>query len=164
MNFGNALYDFCNKLKIGGSVFCNIEMKYYFEINFDEFDLLNKKGLVFDGSKGGLVLGKLHKNGGIHFLQQSSEEKIRYIGEMEGWEYLTPPINDYNDYQFFEMNELTKNTNAEEDTSFEIPKNCKVIDTRHCEIAFLVVSNKSQFVINRFATRENINLIIELDK
>lgn len=164
MNFGNTLYDFCNKLRIGGIVFCNVEMKYHFEINFDELDLLIKKGLVFDGTKGGLVLGKLHKDGGIHFLLQSSEEKIRYIGEMEGWEYLTPPINDNNKDHFFEINELTKNKNSEEDTSFKIPENCKIIDTRHCEIAFLVVSNKSQFVINRFATRENINLIIEIDK
>ncbi len=164
MMFGNLLYTFCENLKIGGSVFCNIQKKHFFEITINEFDFLNKRGLVFDGTKGGLVLGKLHQDGGIHFIQQCSEEKLRYIGEMEGWEYLTAPPTEYNDKQFFHINELTKNTNPDADTSFEIPENCKVIDTRHCEIAFLLVSHKSQFVINRFATRKDINLIIELDK
>ena len=164
MEYGDSFYAFCKKLEIGGLTYCGNEMKYHFEITLQEFDLINKLGLVYNGTEGGLVLGKLHIDGGIHFLQPCGSEKLRYVGEMEGWEYLTAPINNYNTNEFFLINKQTKNINSEIDTSFKIPKTCKVIDTSNSEIAFILISHKSQFVINRFATKKHIDLIINLDQ
>ena len=164
-DFGKTFLLLCEKLNIGEHTFCEIKKKYHFEITLEEFYQLNNLGLIYDGSKGGLVLGKSHKEGGVHFLQQCAEERLRYIGEMEGWEYLTLPIRDENIGQQFEnINRLTPHLSAEIQTDFEIPKSCKVIDTRETDVPILLVSGVSQFVINRFATKKEIRKIIELDK
>lgn len=165
MEFGTTFYSLCEKLNIGKNIFCNIKKKYHFEISLEEFYKLNDLGLIYNGLKGGLVLGQSHKDGGIHFLQESAEDRLRYVGEMEGWEYLTSPIiNKDKEKQFEDINNTHPHIDFEIKTDFSIPENCKIIDTSESKVAILFVSNTSQFVINRFATNKEIKKIIELDK
>ena len=84
---------------------------------------------------------------------------------MEGWEYLThfKSASMFRD-EFEEINRQTKPISKHLKTTFKIPETCKVIDTNDKEIAFILVSNYNQFIINRFATKKHIKEIIELDK
>lgn len=165
MEFGTTFHSLCTKLNIGKFMFCEIKKKPHFEISLEEFYKLCNLGLVYNGSKGGLVLGQSHKEGGIHFLQECADDRLRYVGEMEGWEYLTLPIKDKNiGKQFENINKTHPHINFEIKTDFNIPKDCKIIDTSENKVAVLLISNTSQFVINRFATKKEIKRIIELDK
>lgn len=165
MGFGRTFFLLCEKLNIGEYTFCDVKKKYYLEISLEEFYKLNNLQVIFDGSKGGLVLGKSHAEGGIHFIQQCAEDRLRYVGEMEGWEYLTLPIRDEDiANQFDSINRDNPHISPEIKTDFEIPSNCKVIDTSRVDIPVILISSLGHVVINRFATKNEINKIIELDK
>jgi hypothetical protein len=160
-----SIEDFCAKHKIGKWNYYFAEAKQIFEFKFEEFHKLIDLGLVLNGTEGGLVLGNSHLKGGIHLLQQHNENVFKYVGEMEGWEYLThfKTAAKYRN-EFAEINKRTKPISKHIKTTFKIPETCKVIDTTEKEIAFILVSNYNQFIINRFATKKHIKEIIELDK
>ncbi|MFV8268543.1 hypothetical protein ACNQGP_01240 [Flavobacterium sp. GT2N3] len=93
-----------------------------------------------------------------------SDERLRYIGEMEGWEYLTSSIKSKElTNEFIKINEETKNQDGHIKTEFEIPNNCKVVDVTGIEVPFIIVF-ESHIIINRFATKKKIQELIELEK
>ncbi len=139
--------------------------KPHFEFSKKELENLYEMECVFSGHDGGLVLGKSHAKGGIHLLQQISENAFKYNGEMEGWEYLTAPETTYLfGHCFEEINHRTKPTSKYLKTNFKIPEDCKIIDTSNANIAFILISPYRQYIINRFATKKHIEEIIELDE
>ena len=83
---------------------------------------------------------------------------------MEGWEFLSSPIKNNeigNKFEF--INKLNANYDKNIDTSFIIPPNCKIIDTRKCEIGIILLSNSRQFIVNRLSTKIYIDNLIELE-
>ena len=92
MILGNTCLDFCKKMKFGEWTWCEKDFKYYFELTLEELDKLIAQKIVADGTQGGLIIGNLHLEGGIHLIMPISDERLRYVGEMEGWEYLTSSI------------------------------------------------------------------------
>jgi|WetSurMetagenome_2_1015567.scaffolds.fasta_scaffold381018_1 hypothetical protein len=131
----------------------------------EEFKLIWQAGIVFNGLSGGLILGNLHYQGGIHLIiPDFNSEIITYAGEMEGWEYLSYPISSIDIGNEFErINNMEKGGSSLETTEFEIPANCKVVDTLNKPLALLIISGAQQFIVNRFATKRYINQLIELD-
>ena len=86
-------------------------------------------GLAYNAMSGALILGKSHQEGGIHLLQPISEDRLRYTGEMEGWEYLSPPLTDPEIIEKFKaINEKTKNDRFPLSPEFTIPTGCKILD------------------------------------
>tara|TARA_R110000868_G_scaffold345588_3_gene606728 strand:+ start:96 stop:605 length:510 start_codon:yes stop_codon:yes gene_type:complete len=156
---------FCSENKIGKWNYYFAEAKDVFEFKNEDVHKLIDLGLVHNGIEGGLVLGNSHRKGGIHLLQPKTENTFVYVGEMEGWEYLThfKTTSKYR-HELNEINERTKVISKDIKTNFKIPEKCKVIDTTGKEIAFIIVSNYSQFIVNRFATKKHIKEIIELEK
>ena len=156
---------FCTKHNIGKWNYYFAEAKQVFEFKIEEFHKLNELGLIFNGIEGGLVLGNSHQKGGIHLLQPKTETTFEYIAEMEGWEYLThfKTASKYRN-ELAEINERTKPISKYIKTTFKIPETCKIIDTTEKEIAFILISNYNQFIVNRFATKKHIQEIMELDK
>jgi hypothetical protein len=55
--------------------------------SFEEIEKYKSLGLTVDGTKGGLLLGNLHKDDGIQMLFKHSDG-YRLKGEVEGGEYL----------------------------------------------------------------------------
>jgi len=165
MAFGDTFYDLCRRENIGRTIENPENGKLYFEITVEEFHKLNELNVLFDGTKGGLVLGKLHVDGGVHFIRPSITGHFEYGGEMEGWEYLSSPVlsNDFGE-KLVTLNNSVKGKRTHENTEFKIPKRCKVIDTYNLDVAIIVLSNVRHFVVNRFATREHIKKIIKLEK
>ncbi len=164
MEFGKSCYEFCDILNIGEWVSCSKSGDKYFEFTDIEINKLFYHGNIYDGTKGGLVLGKLHINGGIHILEPISNQRFRHVGEMEGWEYISAPIKNHEiKSKFDKINKKTINQGHHILTDFSIPRNCKVINTNLSQVSFLLVTNSNHFIINRFATREHIEEIVELD-
>ncbi|GAB6119512.1 hypothetical protein [Dysgonomonas termitidis] len=166
MQFGDAFYDFCELMNIGKAVYNQDSDRFDFLVSEKEFKSLLELGNIYDGRKGGLVLGKLHKEGGVHFIQYYGNGMFKYTAEMEGWEYLTGPILNTGIGEKFEgiNSDCLPILCREEDTSFKIPQKSKIIDTSNSRIGILLLSEHKQFIVNRFSTRKHINRIIEIDE
>ncbi len=162
----NTFFAFCEKNKIGIHDIRTMDGKSYFSISIDEFHRLEKSMMIFDSTNGGLVLGKLHVEGGIHMIKFNFKSlRYDYIGEMEGWEYLSSDLKSHeHKRKLIEINELKYGPLTAERTDFEIPTNCKLIDTKNIEIAVIKISYHGNIIINRVSTKNYINQIIEVEK
>jgi len=92
---GQKFYQLCTKLGLGKWEwnFDSTIPKTELIFSIEEIHKLNDLKIVFNGEKGGLVLGNSHDDGGIHLLQLDIEKNIiKYAGEMEGFEYLSSPL------------------------------------------------------------------------
>jgi hypothetical protein len=161
----NEFTNLCKEHNLGKWNFIASDFKAKLQFSEEEFYQLNDINPIYSGQKGGLVIGKLHSQGGIHLILPNVENKVfTYVAEMEGWEYLSSPIkSEQHKNQLLKINSSVvamKNDTIEE---FEIPENCKVIDTSECNINIILLSYYSQFIINRKSTKENIHKIIELE-
>jgi hypothetical protein len=165
MIYENSFLDFFEENKLGKWNFDATKGMGFYEFSFKEFKLILDLDIVHDEMKGGLILGNLHSQGGIHLIKPNLDAKIMtYVGEMEGWEYLSSPVKSSGIGDEFEkINNLEENGIAYESTEFVIPSNCKVVDTLNKPIALLIISEYRQFIVNRFATRKYINELIQLD-
>lgn len=163
MTFGTTCLKFCKKHKIGEWTWCDKTSEPHYEFTLSELDKLISLKIVANGTKGGLVIGNLHSEGGIHLIYPISDNRLRYFGEMEGWEYLTSPLKKQHIREsFIDINERTKNQGRHIKTEFNIPDNCNIIDVSGIEVPFLIILEE-HFIINRFATQNSINELIELD-
>lgn len=164
MIFGSKCFELCEKIGIGEWNWCDKTSKLHFELTLEELDKLIDLKIVANGTKGGLVIGNLHSKGGIHLISPIPGERLRYIGEMEGWEYLSSPLQkqELRD-EYIKINEETKNQGRDIRTEFEIPEGCNVVDVSGIEVPFIIMLEQ-HFIINRFATKKRINELIELDR
>jgi hypothetical protein len=165
MIYGKSFFDFFRSKELGKFNFDINTSKYLYEFTIDEFHKIVDLDIVFNGLEGGLILGNLHSQGGIHLIQPNLQIGVfRYVGEMEGWEYLTPPFKTTEIQQKFEhINSLEKGGFSHEKTEFDIPPTCKVVDTLNKPMALLLLTEYSQFIVNRFATKKYINELIVID-
>ncbi len=163
---GHTFITFCLKHDLGKWSQEVETEKPFFELTFDEVHKLIDLKVVFDGTNGGLVLGKLHIDGGVHMINLNADTRtFKYLGEMEGWEYLSSPIIKPEIGKKLEkLNDKIKGEISFLSTEFRIPKNCKVIDTFDIVPAILILSNIPQFITNRFVTKKHIKRIIRLDR
>mgnify|MGYP003683474073 CR=1 FL=1 len=161
-DFGSELFEYCIENSIGEHSFENGSI--YYDIHINEISKLNSFANIGSCFKGGLIIGNLHSSGGIQIFQPISNEKIRHVGELEGWEYVTSPNTTRNHAKELEnINNDIKLSNPKTDTSFNIPSKCKVIDLRGAKHQIIVLTALNHFIINRAATKKHIKKIIELD-
>lgn len=164
MTFGKTCISFCAVRDIGKWNFSNGTTPVY-EFDQSDFQRLCDLNVVYDGTHGGLILGNSHLDGGIHLIQPINDNRYKYAGEMEGWEYLTfPIINEDFQKKFIHLNDSTPNEGYHIQTNFNIPSGCKVIDTTKTKIPFLLLTEYPHFIFNRFATKKHIDEIMEWDK
>jgi hypothetical protein len=165
MNFGNKFLDFCKENNLGKWNFYLKTFKNSYEFTVDEFHKIIDFDIVFYGQEGGLIMGNLHTQGGIHLIQPDFEKGIlKYIGEMEGWEYLSSPLKSKTHGKDLEkINNMGLRNKNEELVKFTIPNNCRIVDTFDVPIPVVLLSGYKQFIINRFATRNYINEILEIE-
>lgn len=164
ITFGATFEAFCKKNKLGKWT-QDLKKDLWIEFNVDEFHFLNDKKLIFDGTNGGLIIGPLHVHGGIHMLKPNKDiTKFTYVGEMEGWEYLTYPLKSAEISKDFEnINDLHSNGVTHLKTDFEPPMDCNIVNTFDTEIPILLISPFTQFIINRFSTAEYIHEILKIE-
>jgi hypothetical protein len=164
MIFRTEFKDYCLQQSLGEWKWIDFKFKLIF--NEHDFYTLNEINPIYSGQKGGLILGKLHSQGGIHLISPNFDNtEFTYAGEMEGWEYLSSPLK--SEQHKNELLKINKKANAILDsntTEFDIPHNCKVVDTRKSEINIVLLSIYSQFIVNRHSTKKFINEIIEIEQ
>ncbi|MBT29605.1 MAG: hypothetical protein CMO01_08070 [Thalassobius sp.] len=135
-----------------------------------DIELLKSKGLLFDGRKGGLVKGKLEREGGIMRLvpYQFGTTIYKLSGSLEGGEYITAPVEiESNRLKFKKLAEMVNKIRIDEDICIKIPETCKLIDTSQVpddQYGFVLCEKKGQIIIHRAATEEFIEEIVRLDK
>jgi hypothetical protein len=164
MTFGSEFKDYCLEKSLGE--WKMIDSKFKLVFNEHDFYSLNEINSIYSGQKGGLILGKLHSQGGIHLISPNSDNtEFTYAGEMEGWEYLSSPLkSELHKNKLLEINKKVIPTLDSTKTEFDIPHNCKVVDTRESEINIVLLHFYSQFIINRRSTKKFINEIIEIEQ
>jgi hypothetical protein len=126
---------------------------------------------IVDGTRGGLILGNLHSEGGIKVIRQyQNEELYEVIAEFEGWEYI---LNPYATYKECEL--LTKINSEfvgfkETFREYEIPTDIDILDTRATSgegkdlNKLILLGEYSQFIINKHSTKKHLHLLNELNK
>lgn len=158
---GDAFFKFVHDRQIGQFIYNGNNPGLF--LTFDEVTTLVEEGHVTDGRTGGLVIGKFHYEGGIHMLQPSGD-KLKYTGEMEGYEYL---VNEFATKKYMDrlsaINMLTKTDQTLQPKPFPIPDNIKIIDTRRSGIEILLISWSGHFILNRAASEKNLDLLDSLN-
>lgn len=133
-------------------------------------DDIVKMDFLVNASKGGLLLGSYHKDGGIQVISQNLDSQthekfpFKVVAEFEGNEYLVPPeIYELHKEEIEELNESIVPYPNYEFESFGKNFRCKVIDLRKSKFQVIYVEPQTYFIINCLATKENIERIIEMD-
>lgn len=137
-----------------------------FVLTSDELRVLDYNNHLFDATKGGLVLGNLHEQGGVGMLRMLNDNEYFFFSEMEGWEYITAPIKSKSLIRQFENINTSHpmNRRGEDLIKFNVPQKCRVIDTRTTTVACILISEYSQYIICRNATRNCMDEILKLDQ
>lgn len=142
-----------------------------FEISKSTFYEMKKEGLIIDGTKGGLLLGNFHENGGILVVREYTD-KVLLVAEIEAYEYVLnsksseiefaeiEEINNFNKIWSFNRTfypyEISKNTTI-------IDVNSKSIDKR-TERKLLLIRGQIQWCVNKFSTKLYLNELEKLNK
>lgn len=157
MAYGDAFFSFVHNRQIGQFIYEGDNSGLFLTV--DEVTSLIKDGHVADGTTGGLVIGKFHYEGGVHMLQPSGD-KFKYVGEMEGYEFV---VNEFATKKHKDrlsvINEQTKTDHTIQPKPFFIPDSIKVIDARRPGIEILLISLNGHFIINRAASETNLELL-----
>ena len=123
------------------------------------YNVIKNKVNIFDGSKGGLVLGKAHSEGGIHLLQRNKNNSYKYVGEMEGNEYLSPPNLPESVFKILE------DINREElGNNSVIPDYINLIDLREHTMQIILLAETTQFIVNKKSSMNNLTKIMKVIK
>ena len=152
----SLLYDFLWKENIGTIVVHHLENKKMMHFYESDFEKLGKLGLLFDVMNGGLVLGNAHEIGGIKMIKVLDKPELEgvFIAEMEGGEFVSPPI--VSEEMKTELERINNDKRDNINEKFVVPKNCRVIDLSGIQFGFVLFHPNTQMVINKISTSHNI--------
>ncbi|MFD1061961.1 hypothetical protein ACFQ1Q_01785 [Winogradskyella litorisediminis] len=166
MIFRNEFTEFCEKFNLGKWVFKATELKNVLTFHKSDLIKINNLHKIYNGEQGGLVIGKLHCDGGVHMIKPNKDgTEFTYAGEMEGWEYISTSAKTVEHVNsLVNINDSVKPKNDCVSSEFEIPKNCNIIDMTESVIQILYLSRFTQVIINRESTKRNIKNIIKIEQ
>ncbi len=132
---------------------------------------MQDKGLIVDGQKGGLVLGRSHESrGGIPLLHLGVKGDLVLSGLMEGFEYVLPPeVTKQNLVELTRING-TKSENRQSFKPYHPPSNVNLIDATEMEFRNRKVSRiiflgyAGQMIVNRHATKLHLKRLFEINQ
>lgn len=123
-----------------------------------------KKGWAINGTKGGIILGPSHDDGGIKMWQRTTEGNgYRLKGEVEGYEYiLNPGASHCFDNIFSSINKYGehKHDNWED---YEIPENITFMDTRRAVEPKFILLDATFSIVNKFSTKCYLQTIEQMN-
>jgi hypothetical protein len=163
------LIGFCKSKKIGKDFESPLRKNaFFFSLNTEELNIVSNEHGCADLSKGGLILGKSHREGGVlivQIVQLNPYPLFAVVGELEGNEYVVSTETYRKHKQKFDsINKSIKpNSQSYAPAVIELVAGCKVHDIRKFDIQ-MVITLEGSMVINSFATRDHLKRIIELDK
>lgn len=124
-------------------------------MDFKEFQEIANRFHIFDARKGGLVLGRYHRDNGVLMAVFSDGDNVAFQ-EMEGYEYL---INFQSATTYkSELDIINKHLTGFQE--YSPPEGITVIDVRELEktdrIVLLLVGS-GQFIVNKHATKQYLS-------
>jgi hypothetical protein len=140
-----------------------------YEISKATFYKMRNKGLVIDGTKGGLIVGPSHEEGGVLVVREYLD-KILVVAELEGYEYF---INAKASKQYY--SEIEKINSAYEQrvdyvkfASYKIPATIRVIDVQHKKVDGkserpLLLMRQDQWCVNRLSSKEYLKQLDQMN-
>jgi hypothetical protein len=144
----------------------------YFYKQFFSFDLVDKytsMGLTADGTKGGLLLGPSHADGGINVLIKYAEG-YRVMANFEGQEYLLNPgasqhfsgrLHDLNQHDI----DLLLRPEQPSDLTGITTIDCFTDNTHFLKSKFLLIDARGDhFIINKYSTWRHLYTFEQLNK
>lgn len=130
-----------------------------------EVNILIEKELAVDGSKGGLILGRSHKEGGVPVIKWNGVEYERNI-EVEGYEYL---FSSWSSHLY--LSHLGRlNTSVQESIfkpfrSYTIPSDTSLIDARlESDTKAIIIGLFKTFIVRRSATKKYLKTLDLINK
>lgn len=125
---------------------------------------------VIDGSKGGLLLGNYHIDGGIKVIREYDKNHYEVVAELEGWEFILCAEATYWDVEYLHSinNEIDGSTGGF--IEYEIPNNISILDTRPIfenikeTNRIIKLGEYPHFIINKHSTKKYLNELDELNK
>ena len=128
--------------------------------SFESVNEFTSQNLTIDGTKGGLLLGPSHKDGGITLLLKY-KDGYRTVAELEGLEYVLNPIATIKN-----LSELKKINEYDFDNkilSLSVPQDlaltkldCFTQNKKFKSKFLLADARGGQFVINKYSTHLNL--------
>lgn len=133
---------------------------YFLEIEKDILAELVQQNKIVDISKGGLVVGNRHTDGGIKIIQEDlSTGRYGIVGEMEGGEFV---INSFATSKYLKrIEEINDSINTTDGIDGEVPDIRQyIIPAGH----FVIKSAYPQVIINRAATQKYLDELVEMNE
>lgn len=121
------------------------------------------EGVVVDGRRGGLVVGRSHAAGNIYMLQQVEPDRYIIPANIEGGEYLVTHVA-FTKYEkrFHEINSWQEETPSI--SSIPVSGSTRVINTSaEPSDKFILMDYRGQFVVNKYATNRFFHEIEKLN-
>ncbi|WP_207493177.1 hypothetical protein [Aridibaculum aurantiacum] len=122
------------------------------------------KGWAINGTKGGLILGPSHDEGGIMMWQRTTEgDGYRLKGEVEGYEYILNPGASHcyrNIFSSINKHDEHQNENWAE---YSIPENISIIDTRRSGEPRFILLDANFSIVNKYSTKCYLNTIEKMN-
>jgi hypothetical protein len=136
-------------------------------LNLEEMNLLIINGFVVDGRGGGLVLGPSHEDGGIPMLALAGDGTYRYLGELEGGEYLVNLVAYESQPEQIEAYNNFQDSGEEGMLVVPLSRNLLILNTylHDCygRCAKLLLIDAGQFIVNKYATARHFTEIERLN-
>ncbi|MBT6997698.1 MAG: hypothetical protein HN955_04575 [Prolixibacteraceae bacterium] len=137
------------------------------DFSMKQIEKLVKKGLIVDGTGGGLLLGRSHSSGGIYVLYPTNSN-FRLAMEVEGYEYI---INRNSTQKY--QSEIGKINNFDRDKSeyfggVQYDSDTKILDMNNpknpLKPKYLVTDNGGFAIINKYSTAKYLKNIESINR
>ena len=112
------------------------------------------KDRAINGTKGGIILGPSHDEGGIKIWQRTTEgDGYKLKGEIEGFEYILNPGASHcfrNIFSIINKPDEHKYDNWED---YDIPNTISIIDTRRTSEPKFILLDFNFSIVNKYSTK-----------
>jgi hypothetical protein len=130
---------------------------------------LLQEGFAVDGTRGGLVLGRSHAQGGVYFLIDFGT-CYKLMGELEGFEYLLNIASSYlTRKSFHDFNNSVRDRETPL-IDYEPESHIRTIDTylpeksKHGAKFILIEGRGAQSIVNKHSTKRHLQWIDEINQ
>lgn len=145
-------------------------MTYFYKqfFSFQTIDTYTSLGLTADGTKGGLLLGQSHADGGINILIKYSDG-YRLMANVEGQEYFLNPgatghfsgrLHDINNHDTDKLLGLRQPSDLTGVTTID----CFSDDTFFKSKFLLIDARGEHFIVNKYSTWRHLDTLEEMNR
>lgn len=137
---------------------------YYQQLfTFEEIEKFKTDGAIIDATRGGLLLGPSHEEGGIYFLFQYSDG-FRLYGELEGFEYIVKREAILRNRNFLKSINNRSRDFTGPFINYHYDSNISIIDARSDSVEYnskyIILDVEGGFgIVNKYSTKRFLNVI-----